>query len=138
MSTSAAEFQFVAEFVAFLVATAGLALVTLGSGILARATWARVLLTGGFAALAVAAFAHGSLLAGDDVRLATAVVRGLGLAALVGGALRWRGSVPSARLLWAGIAGTAAAAVVLGIGQRGEGNVESQSTIASKSPSDAW
>src|SRR5205814_9987682 len=94
MSTSAAQFQFVAEFVAFLAAAAGAALVVLGSDLLSRVIWARVALAVGFLGLLAAAFLHGSLLVDESSRQAIAAVRFAGIAAGGLGALQWQGRPP--------------------------------------------
>src|SRR4051795_8556864 len=103
MSTSAAQFQFAAEFVAFLVGAAGIALVVLGADLLTRVVWARGLLVVGFTGLATAAFMHGSLLVGDDSEGGIAAIRAAGLVAVAIGSLRWRGGILSRQLLWAGL-----------------------------------
>src|SRR3954451_8990929 len=112
MSTPAAQFQFAAEFVAFLVGAAGVALVVLGADLLARVVWARVLLVIGFTGLATAAFMHGSLLVGDDSDAGIAAIRFGGLVAVAVGSLRWRGGNVSRQLLWAGVIVTAVAAAL--------------------------
>ena len=122
MSTSAAEFQFAAEFVAFLVAAAGLALVILGADLLARVLWARVLLALGFAGLIAASFAHGSLLAGDNSKALIATVRAIGLAGVAAGSVRWRGGPISRQFLWVGLAITVAAVVIGASGPRDTAN----------------
>src|SRR2546423_6857990 len=108
MSTSAAQFQFAAEFVAFLVGAAGVALVLLGADLLSRVAWVRALLALGFAGLVAASFAHGSLLVGEDSRGLIAAVRGAGLLCAALGSVRWRGGAASRQLLWAGLAVTGA------------------------------
>ena len=106
MSAADAQIQFAAEFVTFLVAAAGLALVVLS----AEATetwWDKLALAVGFVAMGVAAFGHGSLLfkAHD-----AALVRGLRLTGVVGvliGTLRWRGGPLTRALTLLGVALTA-------------------------------
>src|SRR3954470_10393254 len=122
MTTSAAEFQFAAEFIAFVVAAAGLALVMLDADLLARVLWARLLLAAGFAGLVAASFAHGSLLAGTDNDPAIATVRAVGLVCVAAGSLRWRGGAVSRQLLWGGLAVTAVAIVLTGSGHTDAGN----------------
>jgi PAS domain S-box-containing protein len=116
LTTSAAQFQFAAEFVAFLAAAAGLALVVLGAELLTRVAWARFALAVGFAGLLGASFLHGSLLV-DRSDATIAAIRAGGIVACAIGGLRWRDRV-SWRLLWAGLAITAAAAVLIVTGPR--------------------
>jgi two-component system sensor histidine kinase VicK len=116
LTTSAAQFQFAAEFVAFLAAAAGLALVVLGAELLTRVAWARFALAVGFAGLLGASFLHGSLLV-DRSDATIAAIRAGGIVACAIGGLRWRDRV-SRRLLWAGLAITAAAAVLIVTGPR--------------------
>src|SRR3954447_15325081 len=112
MSTSAAQFQFAAEFVAFLIAAAGLALVLLGANLLTRTVWARILLALGFGGLLAASFLHGSLLVDETRRGLIAGLRAGGIACVAVGSLRWRGGLASKRLLWAGLAITVAPGVL--------------------------
>jgi PAS domain S-box-containing protein len=109
MSASAAQFQFAAEFVTFLAAAAGLALVLLRGELVARVLGARGALGVGFLALGAAAFLHGSRVVeeGDDPVLLT--LRGAGVAAVALGSLSWNGGPTSRRLLWAGLLATGAA-----------------------------
>ena len=68
MPASHAQYQFAAEFALFLVAIAGLGLVAFRADVVTGNRSARLALSCGFAALAVSAFLHGSLLratAGD-------------------------------------------------------------------------
>ena len=111
MSASAAQFQFAAEFVLFLAAAAGLALVVLRGELIARPLGSRALLAVGFLSLAAAAFLHGSSIieTGDDALLLS--LRGAGVAALLFGSVPWCGGRTSRRLMWVGMAGTAAATV---------------------------
>jgi len=103
LSTSAAQFQFVAEFVAFLAAAAGLALVVLGGDLLTRVIWARLAMAVGFAALLAAAFLHGSLLIDESSRQGVAGLRFGGIVAVALGAWQWRGRRSSRQLLLAGL-----------------------------------
>ena len=108
MSASAAQFQFAAEFVTFLAAAAGLALVLLRGELVARPLASRGVLGAGFLALSTAAFVHGSRLIeeGDDPLVLG--LRATGVAAVALGSLPWCAGITSRRLLWVGIAGTAA------------------------------
>ncbi|MGH9074001.1 MAG: HAMP domain-containing protein, partial [Acidimicrobiales bacterium] len=78
MSPAPVQVEFAVEFASFLVAAAGFALVLLRAEDLGRTTRDEVALALGFAALAVVAFLHGSLL----VPSATAPVTGLRVAGL--------------------------------------------------------
>lgn len=89
MPTSAAQYQFAAEFALFLVAASGLALTALRGDLLAPARWARVPLAAGFAGLAAAAFVHGSLISPANSPVVVGF-RGGGLALVAVGVLRWR------------------------------------------------
>ncbi|HEX2849373.1 MAG TPA: ATP-binding protein [Acidimicrobiales bacterium] len=98
-----AQFQFAAEFALFLVCVAGLALVVLRSALLTTTRSSRVLLGAGFVALGMAAFLHGSLLAGASAPIALAL-RAAGLSLLSVGSLSWAAGDGSRRVLWAGVA----------------------------------
>src|SRR5206468_7483470 len=114
--TSAAQFEFAAEFVSFLVAAAGLALVLTRGDLLARATWARSLLALGFLAMGTAAFLHGSLVVDESARTWIGVLRAGGLVAVAVGSISWAGRPWSRFLLWAGLVATA---VGIGFGVQG-------------------
>jgi PAS domain S-box-containing protein len=104
MSASAAQFQFAAEFVTFLVAAAGLALVLLRSELLTEAGWARAVLALGLACMGSGAFLHGSRLVtrADHPGL---LALGAGAVLLLAvGSLRWRGERAAGRLLQVGVA----------------------------------
>jgi len=109
VTTSAAQLQFAAEFAAFLVTIAGVALTLLRADVLVPGRGRRVALAAGFAALAAAAFLHGSLAvdAPDDARLA--VLRAVGIALVAVAALRWRAGPASGAALGLGLAAFAAA-----------------------------
>jgi PAS domain S-box-containing protein len=112
MSSAAAQLQFAAEFVAFLAAAAGLALVVLRADLAGRFWWAQVALGAGFLALAAAAFAHGSLVVSDQRHAAIAAVRAAGVLLVAIGAVWWQAPGSSRRLLVAGLAATALATVL--------------------------
>lgn len=114
MSASAAEVHFAAEFVMFLAAAVGIAVVLLRGDLLTSAR-TRAPLGAGFILLAAAAFLHGSLLLTDQGdRPLLFVLRALGVAGLAVGASRWQGPPQGARLLWLGLA-VLATACVLGL-----------------------
>ncbi|MDQ1372779.1 MAG: two-component system, OmpR family, sensor histidine kinase VicK [Actinomycetota bacterium] len=101
--SSTAQFHFAAEFVTFLAAASGLALVLLRGELLTRSTWGRYALGSGFLGVAAAAFLRGSLVfkqVDPDVFL---VVRALGLIALAAGSLNWNAGEGERRTLWLGI-----------------------------------
>lgn len=104
MQASTAIFQFFAEFVTFLAGAAGVALVLVRAPLMARTAAAKGSLALGFAALASAAFLHGSqvVVDGDDpvvigLRAAGVVLVGLGT-------IWWAGSALPRRLCWLGLA----------------------------------
>ncbi len=114
MSTSAAQLQFAAELVVFLVSVVGFAFALRAQGLQAPPT-VRSLLGAGFLATAVAAFLRGSLLVTKGGTPALLGLRLGGLALLVGGAARWstvrpgdvddrRPALGSALWLWTGLA----------------------------------
>ena len=103
MPASAAQFQFAAEFVTFLAATAGLALVLLRGELMSRSPWAKSALGLGFALLGGGSFLSGSLILDQN----SAVVLSLqtaGVVLVAGGTLAWHGSRGGRRLLWVGMA----------------------------------
>ncbi|MDQ1395136.1 MAG: two-component system, OmpR family, sensor histidine kinase VicK, partial [Acidimicrobiaceae bacterium] len=108
MSTSAAQFQFAAEFVSFLAATAGLALVVLRGDLLTRAAWAKALFAIGFLAVAAGAFTHGSLLVHESARSSIVGLKAGGVVAIALGSLSWQGGRAARGLLWLGLAVTGA------------------------------
>ena len=112
MTASAAQFQFAAEFVTFLAAAAGLAIVLLRGELVARALGARGALGVGFLALGGAAFLHGARLVEDGDDAVLLALRGAGTAAVALGAVSWSGGVTSRRLLGAGLLAIGAAVVV--------------------------
>ncbi|GAC1312198.1 MAG: hypothetical protein NVSMB16_09070 [Acidimicrobiales bacterium] len=112
MISFAAQSRFAAEFLAFLISVAGLALVGLRPELLSPERSSRLALAVGFGVTAAIAFGEGSLLVRDrqaPLLLALGAV-GLLLAGL--GSRSWSGGRRSQRLLWAGLV---AMAVALGL-----------------------
>jgi PAS domain S-box-containing protein len=101
--SSTAQFDFAAEFVTFLAAAAGLALVLLRGELLTRRPWARVTMGAGFLAAGVAAFLRGSLVFDEVESEFMLAVRAAGLIAIAAGSLAWTGSEGGRRLLWIGV-----------------------------------
>ena len=116
MISLAAQGRFAAEFVAFLVAVAGLALVGLRPDLLSARLWSRALQAVGFAAIGAVSFLEGSLLAHDRANPAVLVARGVGVVAVAVGSQSWAGGRRAQRALWAGLAGMAVAVVLFGVG----------------------
>jgi PAS domain S-box-containing protein len=114
MPAAAAQLQFAAEFVAFLAAAAGVALVVLRADLAGRSWWAQTALGAGFLALAGAAFAHGSLVVSDQRYAAIAGVRAAGILSVAVGAVWWQSTGASRRLVVAGLLATAVAAALAG------------------------
>lgn len=112
MSASAAELHFAAEFVTFLAAAVGLAVVLLRGDLLTKPR-ARAPMGGGFALLGAAAFLHGSLLVdpADDRPLLFAL-RLLGVVGMAVGAANWVGPERAGRLMTLGTAVLAGATAV--------------------------
>jgi len=101
--SSTAQVHFAAEFITFLAAAAGLALVLLRSELLCRSTWAKWLLAGGFLAIGTAAFLLGSLIVSDKNDAPVLIVRAVGIAAAAGGSFSWAAGPNSRRVLWVGL-----------------------------------
>ncbi|HEX3539088.1 MAG TPA: ATP-binding protein [Acidimicrobiales bacterium] len=117
MTSTVAQVQFAAEFVTFLVAAAGLALVVLRNELTASRPPERLALTIGFLATALAAFGHGSLLVNGNLEGGIIALRMAGIVALAIGSAMWRDERGVARqLLWAGLVGSTIAAVLEAIG----------------------
>ena len=90
MTTEAAQLQFAAEFTLFIAAIAAIAVTALRPEVFGRRLLGRILLVGGAAALAGAAFLHGSLLVDDG---AAPVLVGLqlgGIVALGAAVIAWK------------------------------------------------
>ncbi|MCA1671446.1 MAG: hypothetical protein LC799_04335, partial [Actinobacteria bacterium] len=99
MSASSAQLQFAAEFVLFLAAASGLAVVALRGALLNERPPGRVALALGFAALATAAFLHGGELVDDGGAAIVVGLRAGGVAAVLAGCARdWAGG-KAARVL---------------------------------------
>jgi len=108
MTSTVALIQFAAEFVTFLVAAAGLALVALRDELTSDRPPERLALTLGFLATALAAFGHGSLLLKDDLQSVVVALRVAGIVGLaIGSVWWWRGRGIARQLLWIGLLGTA-------------------------------
>ncbi len=117
MTSTVAQVQFAAEFVTFLVAAAGLALVVLRNELTTSRPPERLALTIGFLATAVAAFAHGSLLLRGDYEAIVIALRVAGIVGLgIGSVLWWRGRGVARQLLWVGLVGSTIAVVLEAIG----------------------
>ena len=101
--SSSAQFDFAAEFVTFLAAASGLALVLLRGELLTRRTWARALLGVGFLGVGVSAFLRGSLIFDDVENELMLALRAAGLVSVAAGSLAWSGSEGARRLLWLGV-----------------------------------
>jgi hypothetical protein len=99
--------QFAAEFVTFLVAAAGLALVVLNGEVVTDSRWTRLAFAAGFLAMGMAAFGHGSLLFKADSATLVNRLRTLGIAGLAAGTLGWRAGRLSRGILRMGLAVTA-------------------------------
>lgn len=100
MPAFAAQYQFAAAFIVFLVALAGFALVLLRGEPIASSHSTRLALGTGFLAIAAASFLRGSLLLeASDALLG---LRAIGVAGVVAGSLNWRGSPMSRWWLWSG------------------------------------
>ena len=101
--SSSAQFHFAAEFVTFLAAASGLALVLLRGELLTRSTWARWSIAAGFSAVAAAAFFRGSGRLDDIENEFLLAVRAVGLVALAVGSLNWSAGEGERRTLWLGV-----------------------------------
>ena len=115
MSSAAAQLRFAVEFATFLVAVAGAALVALRPELLGARRPARPLLVLGFACLGVAAFLHGSLLAGGG-DFAVILPRALGILLLAHGTLGWSEERAGRRSLWVALVLLAAAEAAAMVG----------------------
>ncbi len=117
MTSTVAQIQFAAEFITFLVAAAGLALVVLRNELTTSRPPERVALTTGFLATAIAAFSHGSLLLTGDFEGIVIALRVAGIIGLaIGSIWWWRDRAVAGQLLWIGLAGSAVAVVFEAIG----------------------
>lgn len=101
--SSSAQFHFAAEFVTFLAAASGLALVMLRGELLTRARWARYALGLGFLAVGASAFLRGSLSPDDIQNELLLAVRAAGLIGIAVGSLSWNAGEGERRTLWLGV-----------------------------------
>ncbi|MEY2476659.1 MAG: two-component system, OmpR family, sensor histidine kinase VicK [Actinomycetota bacterium] len=101
--SSTAQFHFAAEFVTFLAAASGLALVLLRGELLTRSVWARYLMAVGFAAVAASAFFRGSLIFDDIQNEFLLAIRAAGLVGVAVGSLNWHAGDGERRTLWLGV-----------------------------------
>jgi PAS domain S-box-containing protein len=108
----AAQGRFAAEFLAFLVAVAGLALVGLRAELLSEHRVGRGVLAIGFGGLAGTSFLQGTLIIHNHSDVATELVRLAALLAILLGSLRWAGT---GRSLWLLRIGTASMAAAIGL-----------------------
>lgn len=90
MTTEAAQLQFAAEFTLFIAAIAAIAVTALRPDLLTRRALGRILLVVGSAALAGAAFLHGSLLVGDGADPVLMALRLGGIAAAAAAIATWQ------------------------------------------------
>lgn len=102
MSVSSAQLQFAAEFVLFLAAASGLAVMALRGSLLSKTAGGELSLVGGFFALGLSSFLHGSQLVNDG---ASTLIVGLRTAGIVGVLIG---------CLWGWVAGEAAR-ILLGV-----------------------
>jgi two-component system, OmpR family, phosphate regulon sensor histidine kinase PhoR len=100
--SSTAQFHFAAEFVTFLAAASGLALVLLRGELLTRSTWARTALALGLFAVGASAFFRGSLVFDDIQNEFLLGVRAAGLVGIAVGSLSWSAGEGERRTLWLG------------------------------------
>lgn len=111
-----AQSQFAAEFIAFLAAVAGLALVLLRSSLASRTTAGGYLMGGGFAATAAGSFLHGSLIVDSATDPILVVVRLAGVLGIAAGAWSWAAGRTSQQILWISSAILALAVIGDGVG----------------------
>ncbi|MBW3537249.1 MAG: HAMP domain-containing protein [Actinobacteria bacterium] len=102
MSSSAAQLDFAAQFVTFLAAAAGLALVALRGELMTLVAWARAALGLGFTLIGIAAFLAGSLIVDGDAT-GVLVAQSVGIALAAAGTAPWHGSALGRRLMWSGL-----------------------------------
>ncbi|MGH9282225.1 MAG: hypothetical protein ACRD0S_04755, partial [Acidimicrobiales bacterium] len=94
MSASSAQLQFAAEFVLFLAAASGLAVVALQGNLINARPPGRAALALGFGSLMTAAFLHGSQLVDDGGDPVVIGLRTAGVVAVTAGCLRgWLGGI---------------------------------------------
>ncbi|MGI8686813.1 MAG: hypothetical protein ACR2MO_17270, partial [Acidimicrobiales bacterium] len=113
MSASSAQLQFAAEFVLFLAAASGLAVVALRGALLSEKVAGEAALTAGFLALGTSAFLHGSRLVDDGGSVVIVGLRTAGIVGvLVGCLLGWVAGEAARILLGVAVALVAAATFV--------------------------
>ena len=113
MSASSAQLQFAAEFVLFLAAASGLALLALRGALLNGKVGGEFALTAGFLALGTSAFLHGSRLVDDGGSTLIVGLRTAGIAAVLAGCLwGWVAGETARVLLGVAVAFLAAATFV--------------------------
>ena len=110
--SSTAQIQFAAEFVTFLAAAAGLALVLLRGELVTRTRWSQALLGAGFLVMGAVAFLRGSLTLSSDEDVWLVVRLGGAIVTMIG-SLRWTGVRASRPLFWAGLVLIAVSSLVL-------------------------
>lgn len=103
MTASAAQLQFAAEFLLFLVSAAAVGSVLLQGGLGRQRSAPQVALAVGFAALAVSALLRGSELAGDSQTIVVVGLRALGAAIAAIGCLWWSGGRAARVVLLVGL-----------------------------------
>jgi PAS domain S-box-containing protein len=96
VSAGSVQLQFGAEFALFLAAVAAVGLVALRADLLVQGTAARLTLATGAAALAAAAFLHGTTTVEDPTESGLMVLRLAGVALVAVATVRWSGP-PAAR-----------------------------------------
>ncbi|HEY2428419.1 MAG TPA: hypothetical protein VGI06_05785, partial [Acidimicrobiales bacterium] len=116
MISFAALGRFAAEFLVFLVAVGGLALVALRPELVSGRRGSRAVLAAGFSLIAVTGFLEGSLIVRDRSAPALVAARAVGVLAVALGSLRWAGGERSRRLLWIGLVATIIAAALFASG----------------------
>ena len=116
MTASAAQLQFAAEFMSFLAAAAGLALVALRGDLAARTSAGRLLLSTAFVVLAAAAFLHGASLVRDFDAPVLLALRAVGVVAAGAASVTWAGGRPSRLALQLGLAATGLATLLAATG----------------------
>ena len=130
MTTEAAQLQFAAEFTLFIAAIAAIAVTALRPELFTRRVLGRILLVVGSAALAGAAFLHGSLLVDDGAAPVLMALRLGGIAAVAAAVAAWQvprggqGAAAAGVLALAGAEGLVAADLEgVADGARGAGAV---------------
>ncbi|MDQ1401891.1 MAG: two-component system, OmpR family, sensor histidine kinase VicK [Actinomycetota bacterium] len=102
--SSSAQFRFAAEFVTFLAAASGLALVLLRAELLSRVSWARFAFGAGVTAIGAAAFLHGSLIIESATNPVLLLIGGAGIASMGAATTQWHGERSTRTVLWVSLA----------------------------------